>query len=219
MLEGSVRKAGNRVRISAQLIDGATNNHLWAERYDRDLEDIFAVQDEITQVVAGAIEPEITKAEFERAYLKPPDDLDAWSIYQQGMHHFHLGTSEGEEVARRLFREAIERAPGFSAPTPALPGHIPGRRASRRARILMKEKRLPFARRVPPYRLIARTPMRMPYWDSQSKAAPSVKRSPRWNGRSRSTPTRLSRIMASAVCMSFLGSRKRENRSSKKRSI
>ena len=115
VLEGSVRKAGNRVRITAQLIDGATGNHLWAERYDRDLEDIFAVQDEITRVVAGAIEPEITKAEFERAHLKPPGNLDAWSIYQQGMHHFHLGTVEGEAEARRLFAEAIERAPGFSA--------------------------------------------------------------------------------------------------------
>ena len=81
VLEGSVRKAGNRVRITVQLIDGTSGNYLWAEKYDRDLEDIFGVQDEITQVVAGAIEPAITKAEFERARRTPPSSLDAWAMY------------------------------------------------------------------------------------------------------------------------------------------
>ena len=78
MLEGSVRKAGDRVRISAQLIDGNTGNHIWAERYDRDLEDIFAVQEDITQTVVGAIAPELSLAEQERARRKPPERLDAW---------------------------------------------------------------------------------------------------------------------------------------------
>jgi TolB-like protein len=116
VLEGSVRKAGNRVRITVQLIDGTSGNHLWAEKYDRDLEDIFGVQDEITQMVAGAIEPEITKAEFERVRRTPPSSLDAWSLYQHGMHHFHLWTKENNEEARRLFEAAVELDPKFSAP-------------------------------------------------------------------------------------------------------
>jgi TolB-like protein len=77
VLEGSVRKAGNRVRISGQLIDAATGNHVWAERYDRELADIFAVQDEITERVVAAIEPQLYAAEHFRSQHKPPDSLDA----------------------------------------------------------------------------------------------------------------------------------------------
>ncbi|MFP6747298.1 MAG: adenylate/guanylate cyclase domain-containing protein [Alphaproteobacteria bacterium] len=120
VLEGSVRKAGNRVRITAQLIDGASGNHLWAERYDRELKDIFAVQDEITQVVAGALEPAISKAEFERVRRTPPGNLDAWSQYQIGMHHFHKITTDGDEDARTCFRAAIALDPSFSAPHASL---------------------------------------------------------------------------------------------------
>ncbi len=120
VLEGSVRKAGRQVRITAQLIDGASGNHLWAERYDRELEDIFAVQDEITQVVAGALEPEISKAEFERVRRTPTDNLDAWSQFQIGMHHFHQVTKNGDEDARTCFRAAIALDPSFSAPHASL---------------------------------------------------------------------------------------------------
>lgn len=102
------------------MIDGATGNHLWAERYDRELEDIFAVQDEITQVVAGALEPEITKAEFERVRRTPPGNLDAWSRYQLGMHHFHQHTKDDDETARDHFRAAITLDPNFSAPHASL---------------------------------------------------------------------------------------------------
>jgi hypothetical protein len=84
------------------LIDGASGNHLWAERYDRELKDIFAVQDEITQVVAGALEPAISKAEFERVRRTPPGNLDAWSQYQIGMHHFHKITTDGDEDAKTV---------------------------------------------------------------------------------------------------------------------
>jgi TolB-like protein len=87
VLEGSVRKAGERIRITAQLIDGVTGNHLWAEKYDRNLEDIFAVQDEITQTVVGAIEPEMAKAERDRAIIQRPDSLGAWDLCQRGMAH------------------------------------------------------------------------------------------------------------------------------------
>jgi adenylate cyclase len=78
VLEGSVRKAGNRVRITAQLIDATTGNHIWAERYDRVLTDIFAVQDEITERVVGTIEPQLYAAESFRSQRKPPESLDAW---------------------------------------------------------------------------------------------------------------------------------------------
>ena len=78
VLEGSVRKAGSRVRITGQLIDAATGAHIWAERYDRGLEDIFAVQDEITQSIVGAIAPGIVSAEVQRAQRKDPGQLDAW---------------------------------------------------------------------------------------------------------------------------------------------
>ena len=78
VLEGSVRKAGNRVRITAQLIDAETGAHLWADRFDGDLEDIFDLQDEITERVVAAIEPELYAAEQVRSQSKPPDSLDAW---------------------------------------------------------------------------------------------------------------------------------------------
>jgi hypothetical protein len=85
LLEGSVRRAGDRVRVTAQLIEAATGGHLWAERYDRDLVEIFAVQDEITGAVSGAILPAMERTERERAARKPPDSLDAWECYHRGL--------------------------------------------------------------------------------------------------------------------------------------
>jgi adenylate cyclase len=79
ILEGSVRQAGNRVRVTAQLVEAASGGHLWAERYDRGLADIFAVQDEITASVSSAIQPAVHLSERERALRKPPDSLDTWS--------------------------------------------------------------------------------------------------------------------------------------------
>jgi adenylate cyclase len=78
VLEGSVRKGGDRVRITAQLIEGASGNHIWAERYDRTLDDIFAVQDEMTQAITARIGPEIDQAERDRARTMPPKNLDVW---------------------------------------------------------------------------------------------------------------------------------------------
>ena len=114
VLEGSLRKAGNRIRISAQLIEAETGSRLWAERYDRDLADIFAVQDEITQAVAAAIAPAIADAELRRAMHKPLDRLDAWVVYQRGLWHLRKATSDDNLRAVDLFQHAIDLDPTFS---------------------------------------------------------------------------------------------------------
>ncbi len=114
VLEGSVRKSGNRIRITAQLIDSATGNHVWAKRYDRDLEDIFAVQDEITETIVGAIEPEMARTERERAKAKRPDNLHAWDLFQRAMWHTYHRTRDDLEEAQRLFALAREADPGLA---------------------------------------------------------------------------------------------------------
>jgi adenylate cyclase len=117
VLEGSVRKGGNRARITAQLIDATSGAHVWADRYDRDLNDFFAVQDEITASVAGTIEPALSDAEQQRALRKPPDSLDAWEAYQRGVWHFNRYSSEENKAALTFFRQAIALDPNFA------PGH------------------------------------------------------------------------------------------------
>jgi TolB-like protein/Tfp pilus assembly protein PilF len=113
-LEGSVRKSGSRVRISAQLIDAATGNHVWAERYDRELADIFAVQDEITERVVAAIEPELYAAEHFRSWRKPPENLDAWECVIRALAYAGEGTPARWTEAEALCRRAITIAPGYS---------------------------------------------------------------------------------------------------------
>jgi adenylate cyclase len=108
VLEGSVRKAGNRVRVTAQLIDAISGHHVWSERFDRDLVDIFSVQDEITERVAGAIEPEVLKIESGRVAARGAINLSAWDLVRQGTWHFHQVTPAGHARARELFREAIK---------------------------------------------------------------------------------------------------------------
>jgi TolB-like protein/Flp pilus assembly protein TadD len=118
VVEGSVRKAGNRIRVTAQLIDGETGNHIWAERYDREITDIFDVQDELTETLVGAIAPGIGGAERQRAKQKPPESLDTWDLYQRGMWHLHrrsLGRMDEELLeARAQFEKAIELDPEFA---------------------------------------------------------------------------------------------------------
>ena len=104
-------RPASRVRITAQLVDGRSGNHVWAQRYDRELQDIFAVQDEITATLAGAIEPELGKAERERAKAKRPDDLRAWDLYQRGLWHTYKRTREDLAEAQRLFQRALEIDP------------------------------------------------------------------------------------------------------------
>jgi adenylate cyclase len=119
VLEGGVRKAGNRIRVTAQLIEAETGNHVWANRYDRDLADIFAVQDEITHALTTALTPAIADAELRRAIRKPPESLDAWAAYQRGLWHLSKANSEDDTIAQNFFRRAIDLdptfAPGYSA--------------------------------------------------------------------------------------------------------
>jgi adenylate cyclase len=114
VLEGSVRRFANRVRITAQLTEAQSGIHVWGERYDRPLEDVFAVQDEITDTLARTLEPEIGAAERERARRKPPDSLDAWERYQRGMWHLLRRNREDFTSARALFLEAIAIDPNFA---------------------------------------------------------------------------------------------------------
>jgi adenylate cyclase len=99
VLEGSVRKAGPRVRITGQLIDAETGTHLWAERYDREYADIFAIQDEITASVVGAIEPEILMGEGKRAARKPPENLDAFDCCMRGVWHYNHFTADESDLS------------------------------------------------------------------------------------------------------------------------
>jgi adenylate cyclase len=114
VLEGSVRRAGNRVRITAQLIEAATGHHLWADRYDRDLADVFAVQDEIARSITGAIAPGIIAAEIRQAQRKDPDQLDAWDRTVRAHWHIRRFTREDLAEARRLLAEAIALDPANS---------------------------------------------------------------------------------------------------------
>jgi adenylate cyclase len=117
VLEGSVRKGGNQMRITAQLIDATSGAHVWADRYDRDVSDIFAVQDEITASVAAIIEPALADAEQQRVLRKPPDSLDAWEAYQRGLWHFNKYSPEENKTALGFFSQAIALDPNFA------PGH------------------------------------------------------------------------------------------------
>ena len=114
LLEGSVRKAGARVRITAQLIDGADGHHLWAEKYDRELDDIFEVQDDIVQRIAAVVAPELARAELKRSTGKQPQDLDAWDLGLRGMAAIHVRTAEGNAKARDLFTRAIAIRPDYA---------------------------------------------------------------------------------------------------------
>ncbi|HYU13163.1 MAG TPA: tetratricopeptide repeat protein [Stellaceae bacterium] len=112
-LEGGVRRSGNRIRVTAQLVDTETGHHVWADRYDRDLADIFAVQDEITRAVSLAVAPAIADAELRRAIRKPTGHLDAWTAYQRGQWHLLRFGPEDNALAQRFFQQALEIDPTF----------------------------------------------------------------------------------------------------------
>jgi TolB-like protein/Flp pilus assembly protein TadD len=114
VLEGSVRKAGARVRITVQLIDAISGNHLWAERYDREIADIFAVQDDITERVVATLEPELYAVEYFRSQRKSPDSLDAWECVIRALSFVSQGTLDGNAQAEALCRRALLIAPRYS---------------------------------------------------------------------------------------------------------
>ena len=113
VIEGSVRKAGDRVRITAQLNDVATGGHLWAERYDRGLADVFAVQDEITEAIVSAIQPQLYAAENFRAQRKAPESLDAWDLVMRALSHYWRATRQDNVVAQALLEKAISIDPNY----------------------------------------------------------------------------------------------------------
>jgi TolB-like protein len=115
ILEGSVRKVANRVRIAGQLIEALSGAHLWADRFDGTLDDIFDLQDHVTASVVGAIAPKLEQAEIERAKRKPTERLDAYHLFLRGMAVVHQGTNEANSEARQLFNQAIELDPDFAS--------------------------------------------------------------------------------------------------------
>jgi TolB-like protein/Tfp pilus assembly protein PilF len=113
VVEGSVRKSGDRVRITAQLNDVSTGSHVWAEHYDRKLTDVFAVQDEITEAIVAAIEPQIYVAENFRSRRKPPNSLDAWDLVMRALSHYWRITREDNAVAQALLEKATAIDPNY----------------------------------------------------------------------------------------------------------
>jgi adenylate cyclase len=114
ILEGSVRKAGNRIRVTAQLIDGVHAGHLWAERFDRDLEDIFAVQDEITRIVVGTLGPKLQAAGADLVMNEDPARLNAYDLVLRALVHYRRYTKADHEETGRLARAAIEIDPSYA---------------------------------------------------------------------------------------------------------
>jgi TolB-like protein/Tfp pilus assembly protein PilF len=115
VLEGSVRKAANRVRITGQLVDATSGGHLWAERFESTLDDIFALQEQVAESVVGAIAPQLERAEIERAKRKPTDSLDAYDYYLRGMANLHRGARDSIDEALTQFYHALQLDPNFAS--------------------------------------------------------------------------------------------------------
>lgn len=114
VLGGSVRRDERRIRVTAQLIDASTGNHLWAERYERELKDIFAVQDDVTEAIVAAIAPEISDVERERAERTPPESFDAWGLYQRALAAYYASTEESLKSAIVQLDRVSEIDPAFA---------------------------------------------------------------------------------------------------------
>jgi adenylate cyclase len=120
VLEGSIRRAGSRVRIAGQLIETSTGRHVWADRFEGGLEDIFSLQDSITESVVAAIEPSILATEIARARAKPTERLDAYDLYLRALPEVHTGTEQAFLRAERLLRDALAKDPDFPEALSAL---------------------------------------------------------------------------------------------------
>ena len=119
VMEGSIRRSNSRIRISVQLIDTSTGAHLWAQRYDREIEDVFDLQDEITRTIVAEILPELEAAERNRAFRKPSTSLSSWENYQRGMWHGYKLNQEGTACAEDCFQLVLNEDPGYQ---PAIAG-------------------------------------------------------------------------------------------------
>jgi tetratricopeptide (TPR) repeat protein len=115
VLEGGVRKAGGRLRITAQLLEAETGAHLWADRYDGAIEDVFDLQDKITQGIVGTIEPNLRRAEIERAQRKRPDSLDAYDLYLRALPHMTSAMPEDAAIGMPYLEEALKFDPNYAA--------------------------------------------------------------------------------------------------------
>ena len=115
VLEGSVRKSGSRVRITGQLVDASTGHHIWADRFDGNLADLFDLQDEITSSVIGAIQPSIRAAETGRSQRKRPDNLDAYDFYMQALPHVASLERKGNTIGLGLLEQALQLEPDYAA--------------------------------------------------------------------------------------------------------
>jgi tetratricopeptide (TPR) repeat protein len=114
IVEGSVRRAGDRIRVTAQLIDASLGEHVWAEIFDREVTDVFALQDEISATIAASLVGDLTRAEGERARQQGTESLEAWSLYQLGLQHADRYTREDFAEAERLFERAVALDPRFA---------------------------------------------------------------------------------------------------------
>src|SRR5262245_3011798 len=130
LLEGSVRKSANRIRIAGQLIDASSGTHLWADRFEGAIEDVFELQDQVTASVLGAIAPRLEQAEIERARRKPTESLDAYDLFLRGLANYYKWIKERNEEALRLFYKAIELDPDFSTAYAAAAGCFSRRKGS-----------------------------------------------------------------------------------------
>ena len=163
VVEGSVRKSGDRVRITAQLNDVATGSHIWAEHYDRGLADVFAVQDEITEAIVAAIEPQIYAAENFRAQRKPPDSMDAWDLVMRALSHYWRVTRQDNVVAQALLEKATAIDPNYGQALGVLAPAIPSA-PTWVGRTWQRPCRSPSARRWQRSGPTARTPGRTMRW-------------------------------------------------------
>jgi TolB-like protein/class 3 adenylate cyclase len=146
LLEGSVRKSANRIRIAGQLIDASSGAHLWADRFERTIEDIFALQDQVTANVVGAIAPRLEQAEIERARRKPTESLDAYDFFLRGLANTYKWTRDANEEALRLYYKAIELDADFAAAYSAAGGCFCMRKAS--GSVIDREREIAEARRL-----------------------------------------------------------------------
>lgn len=116
VVQGSVRRQADRIRVTAQLIDASSGEHIWADSYDREVEDVFALQDEISAMIAAPLVGDLNRAEASRAQQRGTGNLEAWSLYQLGMQHANRFSREDLAAARALFAQAAERDPQFATP-------------------------------------------------------------------------------------------------------